>query len=292
MCPAGRWAGVTLPAEEPYSARPGPPAPWRLPSKGHVICKHDAEGQDRKKTPFCTEILLESERSEEGGRRGLTLHSVDLALPALLHTGVERFKSGKPTRPHPRGAGLGPPRCEAAAMFLQDTTVREAARVPLSPERVHLDKGSSRNLGNSEKFIKKTQTTPLLSPGLGDQACTRSRACWLWGALWWREARVGGQRGARAWHCPGHVASCLGQRAVSWQRARLSGGGPRTPQEDAVPAPRRPVSPGASQAVLPASRRRSRAVRLPWRTGCSVACCREQGWPPAAGSTAAPGPGT
>lgn len=148
----------------------------RLPSKGHVICKHNAAGQDRKKTPFCTEILLESERSEEGGGRGPTLHSVDLALHALLHTGVERFKSGKPTRPHPRGAGLGPPRCEAAAMFLQDTTVREAARVPLSPERVHLDKGSSRNLGNSEKFIKKQTNNPTpfawsRGPGLHSEPC-------------------------------------------------------------------------------------------------------------------------
>lgn len=32
------------------------------------------------------------------------------------------------------------------------------------------------------------------------------------------------------------------------------------------------------------------AFRLQWKTGCSVSCCRGQGWPPAAGSTATLGP--
>lgn len=32
------------------------------------------------------------------------------------------------------------------------------------------------------------------------------------------------------------------------------------------------------------------AFRLQWRGGCSVSCCPGQGWSPAAGSTAAPGP--
>lgn len=69
-----------------------------------MISKNKATGQSRK-THFY--IDPSGKKEKKGGERGQALQRVDLALQALLQTGVEFLSLGN-QKLHPQGVGPGP----------------------------------------------------------------------------------------------------------------------------------------------------------------------------------------
>lgn len=137
--------GVTLPGEQAIKCAAWASRPL-VSGPGHYMGSCLPRGtrtaktlqQDRTGRPISAEILLERKRRKEV--KGVKRYSVDLAFQTLLHTGIEFLSQGNLSAPTHRGTELWPPRYEAAAVFIQDTIVRESGRFPFFPETVHLDK--------------------------------------------------------------------------------------------------------------------------------------------------------
>lgn len=207
-----------------------------------MICKsnvgHAGAGQERKETPLCPEILLESGRREEGGESGRTRHSVDLAFHAPSHTGVEFLSQDDPRAPTthtgPGRAGPGPLTVRSSSSVHSGHAREGICSCPLLPGRGYVLTRDPveifETLKSSCFFLKNNKHS--------------FRACWLWGALWWRQShshRPAGSSGAARGQGASlpRGASCLSRRGPG----SGVGGSPRNPSRRCGAALWRPVPP-------------------------------------------------